>query len=189
MSLIYWIGGSFAASIITIYFVGRRAADSQKIPYTFTCSEKRAAFERWHDHQIKQLGDAANTLFTLATAGLAYSLALLSETNRALFRANAPCIRFFTGAFAVSFLLGFFSIFNRLEDYRKTKRRHRFRDEHPIGSGQRNDAYTSTRNKLYLTTRRIGKWTWGLLYAQGFFFLIGSGAIIFFWIANYSARF
>jgi hypothetical protein len=161
MNLAPYILVPFAISLLCIYFIGRYCADAQELPYTFKSSDKRAAFERWHDHQVEQLGASSNTLFVLASAGLGYSLALLSGSNQSLAENNTGSILLFTCAFAVSFLLGFLSIFNRLEDFRKTKQRHRLRDESP------DDAELMT---MYRTTRRIGAWTWGLLYAQGLFF-------------------
>jgi hypothetical protein len=131
------------------------------------------------DHQIKQLGAASNTLFALASAGLRYSLSLLSESSKSLVANNTACIRLFTCAFAVSFLLGFLSIFNRLEDFRRSKERHKRRDE------SHDAAEVKT---IYRTTRRIGAWTWGLLYAQALFFAFGGGTIIYFWIANYGKK-
>jgi hypothetical protein len=55
MNLALYIVVPFAISLLCIYFIGRYCADAQKLPYTFKSSDKRAAFERWHDHQVEQL--------------------------------------------------------------------------------------------------------------------------------------
>ena len=179
MQLALWILITFGLSLLLVYLTGRRRADAQQHPYTFKCSDKRAEFERWQDHLINQHGAASTTLFALASAGLGCSLSLLSDSSRPLLACNTASIRIFTCTFAVSFLFGFFSIFNRLEDYRNTMRRHKLRDEN------HNDPAVEM---LYRTTRRMGEWTWGLLYAQGIFFIIASIMFIYFWLANYGNK-
>jgi hypothetical protein len=187
-TLTFWIAVPFGLSILIIYVAGRLSARSRPFPYSFVDPEKRKAFERWHDHQIKQMGHAANTLLTLAAAGFAYSLALLSGNSSISDGSHNLAIRMFTCAFAVSFLLGFFSIFNRLEDFKRTAGRHKFRDQHPYNPDQRLDPYSDKRKALYQTTRRLGAWTWYALYAQGLFFLIGSTGIIYFWMVSFADK-
>ena len=179
MILVWYIVIPFVISLIIIFIIGRCRADTQVIPYTFKDLDKRAAFERWHDHQIEQIKIASNTLFILATAGVAYSLTLLSASSQSLVTNNTGVIQFFTCSFAVSFLLGFLSIFNRLEDFRRTKQRHLLRDQ------SHNDPKLRS---IYKTTRRLGAWTWGLIYAQGLFFVFGGVTILYFWITNYGNK-
>lgn len=179
MVLASYIVIPFLISLLLIYFIGQLSADAKEIPYTFKCSNKRAAFERWHDHQIEQIRGASSTLFVLATAGVGYSLSLLSASDQVLVTNNTRSIQLFTCSFAVSFLLGILSIFNRLEDFRRTKQRHRLRDESP------NDPKLKP---MYRTTRMLGVWTWGLLYAQGLFFIVGGVTILYFWISTYGKK-
>jgi hypothetical protein len=85
-------------------------AERQTQPHEFSCTKKREAFERWHDHQIEQLGTASNTLFALASAAFGYSLTLLGDSNSSLVRNHTVCFLLFTSAFAVSLILGLLSI-------------------------------------------------------------------------------
>jgi uncharacterized membrane protein YbhN (UPF0104 family) len=186
----FWILIPLVVCLIAIYLAGRCYADRQMNPYEFKCQKKREAFERWHDHQIEQLGTASNTLFALGSVAFGYSLTLLNDSNQSLVQNHSTSFLFFTSAFAVSFIFGLISIANRLEDFRRTKRRHKLRDMRDAeGDIKIKDGYAKEVKALYKTTHRIGAWTWCLLYSQVFFFLLGGGAIICFWIANYTDRF
>lgn len=182
-----WILIPLEVCLIVSYLAGRSCADRQVNPYKFKCPQKREAFERWHDHQIEQLGAASNTLFVLASAAFGYSLTLLSDSNKFLVHNHPVCFCLYTSAFAVSFMLGLISIGNRLEDFYRTKQRHKLRDMRDAEKSDKEKAKLIQQAKaLYKTTRRIGSWTWFILYCQGISFFLGGVTIIHFWIANYT---
>jgi hypothetical protein len=183
-----WIFVPLLVCLIIIYLGGCCCADRHTKPYTFSCPKKHEAFQRWHDHQIEQFGAAGNTLFAVASAAFGYSLTLLSDSNQSLVRSHTICFELFTSAFAVSSILGIISILNRLFDFRLTARRHKLRDKRDAEKNDRKikEEHDREASALYKTTRRMGYWTWFLLYAQGLFFLLGGGLISYFWMANYA---
>jgi hypothetical protein len=175
-------------SLIVTYRIARCDADLQAHPYQFKCHKKLAQFERWHDHQIEQLGTTSNTLFALASAAFGYSLTLLGDTNKSLVQNHTVCFDLFVSSFAVSLILGLFSIVVRLYDFRWTAKRHKLRDRRDAEETDTNKKEKDAEEvkKLYKKTRRMGFWTWNLLYCQGVFFLLGGMTISYFWIANYT---
>ncbi len=145
----------------------------------FKSDRNREAFNHWHDHQITQISTVSATVFALASAGLGYSLSLLSDEKASLLKSNVPTIRLFTGAFAVSFVAALLLVVNRLEDFRRTKNIVRLRDDdpnHPELKGRRR------------VVDRLERWTWILFYGQLITFGVGGVTIIVFFWANYGSK-
>jgi len=145
----------------------------------FKSDHNRAAFNRWHDQQIGQLSRVSANVFTLASAGLAYSLSLLADDNTELLRRNLATVRLFSVLFACSFVCAMAFALNRLEDFRRTKNLIRLRDDDP------NHPELPRRRR---TLDRIGVATWVLFYLQFGSFCLGSLAILVFIWCNYASK-
>jgi uncharacterized membrane protein YhaH (DUF805 family) len=145
----------------------------------FKSDRNRDAFNRWHDHQINQITTVSATVFALASAGLGYSLSLLSDEKVTLLKANVPAIRLFTFAFAISFVAALLLVVNRLEDFRRTKNIVRLRDDDP-----QHPELESRRRVV----NRFERWTWILFYVQFIAFIVGGATIIVFFWYNYGSK-
>lgn len=145
----------------------------------FKSDRNRVAFNRWHDHQVGQLSRVSANVFTLASAGLAYSLSFMGENKLDLLRSNLPTVRLFTVSFGFSFLCAMAFALNRLEDFRRTKNVIRLRDDDPS-----HPELPRRRRAL----DRIGVATWVLFYLQFGSFCLGSLAILVFIWCNYASK-
>ena len=142
----------------------------------FKSDKNREAFNRWRDHAIEQITSASSMMFGLASAGLAYSLTMLSLEKSQIIQRHLSTFRFFTWAFAISFIAAFLLVFNRLEGFRKTAEIVRARDARDAGESSN----IQDVNDLREESGFIDAITWVLFYTQFLSFLAGGiGVIVF----------
>jgi hypothetical protein len=145
-------------------------------------NEYRKRFVRWHELTLNQLSNTNNLILTLTTAILAFSV---SKTELRL--PTDCCV---LGGFIISYALllgsvlaGLLLTFNRLNDFRKTKdkikyKRQRFETENGIKNHGDINTITKSIDKLETETEELGQQTWSLLRWQLWTFLIGCAFIL-----------
>jgi membrane protein implicated in regulation of membrane protease activity len=155
----------------------------KKIKRRFHNDRNRQAFNHWRDHAINQMTAASSMIFGLASAGLAYSLTLLSAEKQLVTKDNLWTLRVFTVAFAVSFVVAILLLFNRLWGFRKAAEIVRARD---IKEALRDAKEAGDRvevsevSDLREESGFIDGTTWLLFCLQVLSFVIGSVGIIYF---------
>jgi ATP/ADP translocase len=122
---------------------------------------------RWDEARRGQFGATATTVFTLASAAIAYISSLLTE-GKAQFGGAATCFFLWTVvAFIISLGLGVAAMVTRLEDFRATARIVRLRD-----SSRAEDQAAVVR--LRDRASSFGTSSYFLLYGQIAVFAIGA---------------
>lgn len=144
----------------------------------FFCEKNRQAFNRWRDHTIKQMTAASVVLFGLSSAGLGYVLALLNDHGKEFDTTHSLSFRIFAVAFAFSFVAGIFLVINRLEDFRKTAKIVKDRDENDEARAANKPAPHPDLDDQREETGLLGRFTWILFYIQLAGVGIGGGAFI-----------
>lgn len=122
---------------------------------------------RWDEARREQFGATATTVFTLASAAIAYISSLLTE-DKAQFGGAGTCFFFWTIiTLIISLGLGVAAMVTRLEDFRATARIVRLRD-----SSDAKDQADVVR--LRSRASRFGTISYFLLYGQITVFAIGA---------------
>jgi hypothetical protein len=120
---------------------------------------------RWDEARREQFGAIATAVFSLASAGIAYTSSLPRE-QEAHFGGAATCFFLWTVvAFVASLGVGVAAMVTRLEDFRATARIVRLRD-----SSEPEDQATVT--NLRHRASKLGTVSYFLLYAQIVIFVI-----------------
>jgi hypothetical protein len=144
----------------------------------FYCEKNRQAFNRWRDHTIKQITAASAVLFGLSSAGLGYVLALLNDHGKQLDVAHSVSFGIFAAAFAISFVAGIFLVINRLDDFRKTAKIVKDRDENDEARATNRPIPHPDLDDQREETGLLGRSTWVLFYTQLAGIGIGGGAFL-----------
>lgn len=131
-----------------------------------TTADNNDTKARWDEARREQFGATATTVFTLASAAIAYISSLLTDA-RAQFGGAATCFFLWTViTFIISLGLGVAATVTRLEDFRATARIVRLRD-----SSNAEDRATVVR--LRDRASRLGTSSYFLLYGQITLFAMG----------------
>ncbi len=126
---------------------------------------------RWQKTRIDQLSHVNYLILTFSLAALGFAVSLLPDDKFDRVVGSLHSYRLSLLLFVLSIGLGIWCAINRLRDFRSTARRARLEYE---GGNQ------CEVESLRFFTKKLGEWSWGILWCQiGFF---GAG-ILFFMLA------
>lgn len=128
--------------------------------------------QRWRKIAIDQLGYSLNLTLTFDIAALAYCFSLLKDQEFVPAAAAKGWIILALITLSISGMCGISCVINRLNDFRGTARRACGHEKRP------------TQEEL----RGLGRWTWGLFYAQLVGFGIGVAAVGIAVVCTYGSK-
>ena len=149
--------------------------------------DHKETFVRWQDITITQLGYAVNLCLTFSTAGLGFSLSLLTNdasnpTGDGKFFFDASLL-----SLVISIACGIYCVINRLADFRKTRGIARSREEmesENTPEDEINNALAAQREE----SKKKGKLTWTFLRIQLVAFGVGMVCLSIAFAIIYSAK-
>jgi hypothetical protein len=154
--------------------------DDQTLKDKLQIEERKHTRERRNRYETlrrEQLGAAINLIMGLAAAGVGFCISRIADKDAHF---SAPGTNYFLAALVILVItvaLGMVSTWTRLCDFRLTAK--------IIGEELAPTPSQAKLAKWRKCTKHLGRWTWGLFWAQSFAFMIGVPLLAFsIWTLN-----
>ena len=122
-----------------------------------TDDRNRESYIRWQETRITQMGYAINLVLGLAVAALGFLVSLLMDDGFTPVPGQGILYGAALVMLAMSVVLGIGCVVNRLLDFRLTAK---------IARGRWKNAAQEELAPLRTSSKKLGRWTWGLFWWQ-----------------------